>query len=129
MAQKAKIKLTITPVDLAHDDYRWETICNNLRHELKEIEDISISIPAPDEVPIGAKGEPITIGAFILAMSAAPAVIKLVECLNNWIKNLGRRKFTVTLILDDKKITAGATGYSETAVQRMVESVAGQLNK
>ena len=129
MAKHVEIQLTITPEDLEPDHPQWVAICNNLRQELEDIENLSISLPTPEETPKDAKGEPVSIGAFILALAAAPAVVKLVGCLNTWLRNLGNRKVTITLTKGKQKITASATGFSEAAVRNIVASAGEQLDK
>jgi hypothetical protein len=129
MTSQGTVALTITPLDMEQSDPRWAATCNILRQQLQTLNELDVSVPEPSQVPKDAKGDPITIGAFILTLAAAPAMVKLVEVLNTWVSNLGKRKVDMTISIRDKEFTAKAEGYSKAEVQSMMEIVAKQINK
>jgi hypothetical protein len=83
--------------------------------------------PASD-VPRDAKGDPLTIGAFVLGLAAAPAVVKLVGCLESWIKSLGSRKVTIEIRAGENKLAVSSTGFSKSQVEELIKTAMGGTN-
>jgi hypothetical protein len=118
-----ELNLTVTPENFDPDSTEWVSICNHLRHSLGEDENLVLSAPKPDLVPKNAKGEPITVGAFVIAVASAPAVVQLFRSLNDWIKNLGSRKVKIAIQSQGHKITAEATGFAMSDVENLVKTM------
>jgi hypothetical protein len=121
MGANIELDLTVIPENFDPDSPEWIRICNNLHSSLEADDDIILSAPKPDLVPKDVKGEPVTVGAFVIAVASAPAIVRLVGALNAWIKNLGGRKVKITIQTRGQKLTAEATGFSKRNIEDLVK--------
>jgi hypothetical protein len=72
----AHIDLVATPENF-EKGLEWAAMCDQLRRQLSAETELTVSIPLAGTTPKNAKGEPITIGALVIALASAPAVINL----------------------------------------------------
>jgi len=120
----AELRLIATPEDFPADE-QWEEMIRELQQLLSSDPEISVKPPPSEAVPLDAKGEPITIGVFILILSA-PAVVRAVKTLNTWIKGLGNRHAKIEVSSGDKMFVVDAKGYSTKDLEKIVKAAKEQ---
>jgi hypothetical protein len=121
--------LVLTPKDFDSDDPIWEQMCLELQELLQSDPEIVVSVPHPDDLPTDAKGEPITIGIFLLTLAAAPAAYRAVQGVNTWLHSLGDRNLNVTVNSGDEEFTTDVRGFSATLVESIVKAAKRRQEK
>jgi Effector Associated Constant Component 1 len=129
MSEMVELKFIAIPENFDHKSPEAAKIFRNLREALETDKEVSLSLPKSDAVVKDAKGEPITIGALVIAVASAPAVIRLAKALNTWIRTLGKRKVKITIQTRERKITADARGFSKSDVEELVNAVSEAFSK
>ncbi|MFD5794835.1 hypothetical protein ACFWIO_15040 [Streptomyces diastatochromogenes] len=101
------------------DPARADRITRQLRREIKELRGV-ISVAAESSgppPPPGAKGDPVTIGAIIVALSASGGVLTaLVGTLGDWLARRSERDVLVVTIDGDTLELPGPTDAERAAV-------------
>jgi Effector Associated Constant Component 1 len=128
-AKDIRLDLVLTPENFDRSAPEWAKICAALRESLEADGEFSITTPKRDAAPRDAKGDPITIGALIIALASAPAVVKLINALNTWISNLGKRRVKMTIQVGGRKLSAEATGFSKNDMEELISAAAKALPK
>jgi hypothetical protein len=129
MQNIAVLNLIAIPENFGADSPEWTIICDHLHKQLNAERELTVSVPPPSATPKNAKGEPITIGALLIALTSAPAVIKLAQSLNTWIASLGNRKVRVEITSGNEKVIIDAKAVSGADVDRLLNSVSKALQK
>ena len=129
MVGQVHLNLLATPQNFPAESNEWHAIARQLQQQLSSEDELAVSVPPQAAAPEDAKGEPITTGALIIALASAPAVIKLVHGINTWIANLGNRQVKIEIETKDAKITIGSKGFSESDINRLVNSVTDAVGK
>jgi hypothetical protein len=124
-----QVNLSAIPENFDQQSILWLRICANLGDQLAAQEGITVSMAPASDVPRDAKGDPLTIGAFVLGLAAAPAVVKLVHCLESWIKSLGSRKVTIEIGAGKNKLKVSSTGFSKSQVEELIRTTMGGTNQ
>lgn len=79
------VLLVVAP-DPEADSEEADRLAHQLRTELDELDLESVTLIRADEVPRGAKGEPLTMGALLITLSTAGGVFTaLIETLRDWL--------------------------------------------
>jgi hypothetical protein len=81
------------------DPQEYEKATRQLRAELKDLDVESVRLVATDTAPAGAKGDPVAVGALIVALSASGGVFTtLIGVLNDWLRrHSGNHRIRVTI--------------------------------
>ncbi|GGK92927.1 hypothetical protein Sme01_59410 [Sphaerisporangium melleum] len=82
------------------DPEQRERLTRHLRVELAELDVESIGFAPGDRPPPGAKGaDPVTLGAIMVALSAAGGVFPtLIDVVRDWLgRQTGRHRITITI--------------------------------
>ncbi|MFK8911311.1 effector-associated constant component EACC1 [Streptomyces sp. YS-3] len=94
-----EVLLSLAPGEES-DQEDVEQLVRRLRGELREL-DVDVASPAPPgELPPGAKGgDPVTVGAVVLALSASGGVFTvLIDTLRDWLgRQAARHRISVTI--------------------------------
>jgi hypothetical protein len=97
-----------------------ERLTRQLRRELLELDVESVALLPPDRAaPEGAKGDPLTVGALVVALSASGGVFTaLIETLRDWLaRHGGRHRVSVTIDGDTIELDAASTGQQDQLVE------------
>ena len=80
------VRLTLES-DSQLDPEEYEKVTRQLRAELKDLDVESVRLVATDTAPVGAKGDPVTIGTLVVALSASGGVFTtLIAVLHDWLR-------------------------------------------
>ncbi|OAR23266.1 hypothetical protein A8W25_27615 [Streptomyces sp. ERV7] len=94
-----EVLLSLTP-DEESDAEDTDRLMRRLRAELREL-DVDVLRPVPaSELPAGAKGgDPVTVGAIVVALSASGGVFTvLIDTLRDWLgRQSARHRISVTI--------------------------------
>lgn len=99
------------------DDAELELATARLRAELAPLDLDSVELARGGPLPAGAKGDPVTIGALVVALSASGGVfVTMLDAVRDWLsRQAGGHKVTITMG-GDTLVLDGATA----AEQRLV---------
>lgn len=114
-----------TDADL--DDEQCDRMTRQLRAELSEL-DLEFVTPAPAGAPPGAKGDPVTIGAIVVAIGAAGGALpELIATLRSWLeRRSGRNRISVTIDGDTLELESATAAQREELVLAYVRRHAQQ---
>jgi hypothetical protein len=92
------VHLTLEP-DSQLDAEEYERMTRQLRAELKDLDVESVRLATTETAPAGAKGDPVTVGALIVALSASGGVFTtLIAALHDWLRRRsGNHRIRVTI--------------------------------
>jgi len=92
------VRLTLEP-DSRLDPEAYERLTRQLRRELRELDVESVRLVTAGTAPDGAKGDPITMGALVVALSASGGVFTtLIAALRDWLgRRSGSHRIRVTI--------------------------------
>jgi hypothetical protein len=105
-SQSRNVLVVVAP-DPEADAEEAERLAHQLRTELHKLDVESVTLLQSDEMPPGAKGEPLTIGQLLVTLGAGGGILTaLIEMLRDWLgrhANVDRVAVTIdgdTLELD-----------------------------
>ena len=115
--ERIQLALEVEP-EAGTSDEEVRRLTADLRRQLLQLS-IDDAVPAEaDELPRGAKGDPLTIGGLILTLAGSPELIKGVFGLvQSWLSTRSARSIAVT-IGNDSITISGARSEEQ---QRLVE--------
>jgi len=92
------VRLTLES-DSQLDPEEYEKVTRQLRAELKDLDVESVRLVATDTAPVGAKGDPVTIGTLVVALSASGGVFTtLIAVLHDWLRrHSGNHRIRLTI--------------------------------
>jgi hypothetical protein len=99
------------------DREELDQLARQLRDELNQLNEISAELATGGELPKGAKGEPLAIGAILVKIAEAGGITGLITVLGSWLSRDERR--TVTLQIGENKLEV--TGISEAEQARLIQ--------
>ncbi len=99
------------------DEEARDRLARQLLAELAELDTLSAELAPGAVVPVGAKGDPVTIGAILVKVAEVGGITGLIAILGSWLSRDERR--TVTLQIGDNKIEV--SGVSEATQTALIE--------
>lgn len=99
------------------DREELDQLARQLRDELNQLNEISAELATGGELPKGAKGEPLAIGAILVKIAEAGGITGLITVLGSWLSRDERR--TVTLQIGENKLEV--TGISGAEQARLIQ--------
>jgi hypothetical protein len=110
------VLVTLTP-DTELDDEATERLSRQLRRELAELDVDSMKAAPGEAAPDGAKGDPVTLAAIILAMSASGGVFaSVIETLRDWLGRQSKKHRIAVTIAGDTIELEQATEQQKNAL-------------
>lgn len=115
------VRLTLEP-DSELDPEGSERLTRELRSELTELDVESVSAPAVGTAPEGAKGDPVAVGALLVALSASGGVFTaLIETLRDWLdRHSGDHRILVTIDGDSIELERASTEQKNELVEAFI---------
>lgn len=92
------VRLTLEP-DSNLDPEEFERLTRQLRERLRELDVESVHFVTAETVPDGAKGDPVTAGMLLVALSASGGVFTtLIATLHDWLaRHTGSHRIRMTI--------------------------------
>lgn len=92
-----EVWVVLAEPDLDPEDH--DQLTRRLRAELDDLDVQSVSLATDSLPPPGAKGDPVTIGALIVALSASGGLLpSLIATVRDWLdRQAGRHRVSVTV--------------------------------
>jgi Effector Associated Constant Component 1 len=117
-----------------HDDVDGEELdrlTRQMRNELAELDVDTVKLAPGTDLPAGAKGDPITIGSIIVALTSAGVFTGLVEVLKAWVSRRDGRtvKFKAKVQGQEVEMTYSQASTSPQEMGQFVSAVVGKLQK
>jgi hypothetical protein len=106
--------LIVLEADDEIDAETYERLVHRLRAEIAHVDVESVTAARADAAPAYAKGDPVTVGALIVALSASGGVfVALVDTVRDWLgRQHGRHRITLTVDGDTIELE-GATSAQQ----------------
>lgn len=117
MAQKTIGLLIRLGAGTDADSEELDQLARQLRDELNQLNEVSAELATGGELPKGAKGEPLAIGAILVKIAKAGGITGLLTILGSWLSRDERR--TVTLQIGENKLEV--TGISGAEQARLIQ--------
>jgi hypothetical protein len=95
------------------DREELDQLARQLRDELNQLNEVSADLATGGELPKGAKGGPLAIGAILVQIAKAGDVTGLLTILGSWLSRDERR--TVTLQIGENKLEVAGISRAEQA--------------
>ncbi len=104
------------------DDEERDRMTRQLRAELADLDVESVTLAPGGPTPHGAKGDPVTIGAIVVALGAAGGMLpELIATLRSWLeRRSGRNRISVTIDGDTLELENATVGQREDLVRAYV---------
>ncbi len=99
------------------DGEERDGLARQLLTELAELDTVSAELAPGTVAPVGAKGDPVTIGAILVKVAEVGGITGLIAILGSWLSRDERR--TVTLQIGNNKIEV--SGVSEATQTALIE--------
>jgi len=117
-----------------HDDVDGEELdrlTRQVRDEIADLDVDTVKLAPGKDLPAGAKGDPITIGSIIVALTSAGVFTGLVEVLKAWVlRREGRTvKFKAKVQGQEVEMTYSQSSTSPQEMGQFVTAVVGKLQK
>jgi hypothetical protein len=114
-------------IDL-HDDVDQPALERLTSQLLDEISDLDVDyakLASASEVPLGAKGDPITVGSIMVALASAGVFTGLIETLKSWALRHEGRSVTIKAEVEGRKLemTFSPAEASEAEMARFAEKI------
>jgi hypothetical protein len=117
MTQESTVLLIRLGAGADADSEELDELAHQLRDDLNQLDEVSAELATGGELPKGAKGEPLTIGAILVKLAKAGGITGLLAVLGSWLSRDERR--TVTLQIGENKLEV--TGISKVEQARLIE--------
>jgi hypothetical protein len=117
MTQESTVLLIRLGAGADADSEELDELAHQLRDDLNQLDEVSAELATGGELPKGAKGEPLTIGAILVKIAKAGGITGLLAVLGSWLSRDERR--TVTLQIGENKLEV--TGISKVEQARLIE--------
>jgi hypothetical protein len=114
--------------DAELDDEQRERMARQLRAEVVELDVESVTTAPTGPPPPGAKGDPVTIGALVVALGAAGGALpELIATLRSWLeRRAGRNRISVTIDGDTLELENTTEAQRQDLVRAYVQRHAQQ---
>ena len=104
------------------DDEELDRLTRQLRDEIDELDVEAVGLAPGTELPLGAKGDPITIGSLIVALASAGVFTGLIELLKSWALRREGRTVTLKARVGEREVEL-AYSPAETSSEEMTRFV------
>lgn len=124
------LDLTISLQDRVDQD-ELDRLTRQLCNEINELDVEDVYLAKGSELPVGAKGDPITVGSIVVALASAGVFTGLVELIKSWALRREGRTITVRAKVGEREVEL-AYSPAETSPEEMiqfVDTVMGTLQK
>ena len=124
------LDLTISLQDQVDQD-ELDRLTRQLCDEINELDVEDARLAKGSELPVGAKGDPITVGSIVVALASAGVFTGLVELIKSWALRREGRTITVRAKVGEREVEL-AYSPAETSPEEMikfVDTVMGTLQK
>ena len=113
------------------DDGELDRLTRQLRDEIADLDVEEVGLAPGTELPLGAKGEPITIGSIVVALASAGVFTGLIELLKSWALRREGRTITVKAKVGEREVemTYSPTETSSEEMTRFANTILGMLEK
>jgi len=113
------------------DDGELDRLTRQLRDEIADLDVEEVGLAPGTELPLGAKGEPITIGSIVVALASAGVFTGLIELLKSWALRREGRTITVKAKVGEREVemTYSPTETSPEEMTRFANTILGMLEK
>jgi hypothetical protein len=104
------------------DPEEYERVTRQLRAELKDLDVESVRLVTTETAPVGAKGDPVTTGTLIVALSASGGVFTtLIAVLRDWLRrHSGNHRIRVTIDGDSIELDGASEEWKGQLVDAFV---------
>ena len=122
--------LTIFVQDQA-DQEELDRLTRQLCDEINELDVEDVHLAEGPELPVGAKGDPITIGSIVVALASAGVFTGLIELIKSWALRREGRTITIKAKVGDREVEL-AYSPAETSPEEMtqfLDAIMGTLQK
>ena len=116
-AMSQSISDFIISINPGADEAERDEAARQLLTELAELEAVSAELAPGGAAPVGAKGDPLTIGVILVKIAEVGGITGLIAILGSWLSRDERR--TVALQMGDNKIEV--SGVSEATQTALIE--------
>lgn len=110
------------------DAEELNTYANLLYSTLQETDANQIEKVQEDGIPVGAKGDPITLGAILLGFGIAIAP-QIIVVITNWLSRQHIDSATITLTLEDGMSMTIPAGLSDQEIRDKVGLLSNELKR
>ena len=124
------LDLTISLQDQV-DDEELDRLTHQLRDEIDGLDIEAVGLARGGELPLGAKGDPITVGSIVVALASAGVFTGLVELLKSWALRREGRTVSLKAKVGDREVEL-AYSPAETSPEEMtrfVNTIMGSLQQ
>ena len=113
------------------DDGELDRLTRQLRDEIADLDVEEVGLAPGTELPLGAKGEPITIGSIVVALASAGVFTGLIELLKSWALRREGRTITVKAKVGEREVemTYSPAETSPEEMTRFANTILGMLEK
>ena len=125
----APLGLTITLRDEVGDE-ELDQLTRQLRDAIDELGVEEVRLAPGTGLPVGAKGDSVTLGSLVVTLASAGVFTGLVEVLKSWVLNRGGRTAHIKVKIEGQEIELDFPQPSDSHdVVRSVESLVEKLKK
>jgi hypothetical protein len=112
------------------DEQELDRATRLLRNQIADMDVDEVHIARGGELPAGAKGDPITIGGIVVALTSAGVFTGLVELLKSWVTRHEGRTVTLKAKVGDREVelTYSPTEVSSEELTHFVDTIVDSLN-
>jgi hypothetical protein len=113
------------------DDGELDRLTRQLRDEIADLDVEEVGLAPGTELPLVAKGEPITIGSIVVALASAGVFTGLIELLKSWALRREGRTITVKAKVGEREVemTYSPAETSPEEMTRFANTILGMLEK
>jgi len=113
------------------DEEELERLTLQLRDEIAELDVESVGLAAGTEAPLGAKGDPFTVGSLVVSLASTGVFTGLFELVKAWVLRRQGRAVTLKVKLPDREVelTYSQDGTSPESMTHFTNAIVSNLKR